>query len=94
MFPEILDLRIERAKKEQKALPVCQKAQQEMRKTTTQFYDNHRQTTHEERKNGIAIVETERERIRSYCFACRTTYQLYWEQAFPLGVCRFVIQRV
>ena len=46
-----------------------------MRKITTQFYDNHRQTTHEERKNGIAIVETRRERIRYYCFACRTTYR-------------------
>ena len=41
-----------------------------MTKITTQFYDNHRPTTHEERKNGIAIVETTRERIRYYCFAC------------------------
>ena len=46
-----------------------------MRKITTQFYDNHRQTIHEERKNDIAIVETRRERMRYYCFACRTTYR-------------------
>ena len=77
MFLDFSHFCIERAKKEQKTLPVYQKAQQGMRKITTQFYDNHRQTTHEERKNGIAIVETRRERIRYYCFACRTTYQLY-----------------
>ena len=75
MFLDFSHFCIERAKKEQKTLPVCQKAQQGMRKITTQFYDNHRQTTHEERKNGIAIVETRRERIRYYCFACRTTYR-------------------
>ena len=43
-----------------KNLPVCRKDQQEMRRTATQFSDNHHQTSHGGRRTDIATVETKK----------------------------------
>ena len=43
-----------------KDLPVCRKDQQEMRRTATQFSDNHHQTSHGGRRTDIATVETKK----------------------------------